>query len=155
MLAGSFHSRLSRPRSIATFAILSRRAGCRAVTTFACPGWVGRRVGPSGSATACPSMGRSWRRSTNSRSRSLSPRWARAHDRAGIGIGWIAVLALLAALLPPGRGGGRLHHVARGGRRRRQSAVVSALACESEAGPVGGGDLRSRTAHRALAQHDG
>ena len=43
------------------------------------PGWVGRRAGPSGSATVCRSMRRSWRRSTSfAKSLAIAPLGARA-----------------------------------------------------------------------------
>src|SRR4029450_9521574 len=117
-----------------------------AAMTFVCREWDGRRAGRSGNATGCRSMRRFWRRSRRSQNRSTSPRLARAHDR--IAVPGIAVLALLAALLPPARSRGCLHHVAGGGGTRRQSAVVSAVACEAKTGGRGrrgGGALVARS----------
>src|SRR5258708_18914057 len=67
----------------------------------------------------------------------------------------VAVLAVLAAVLPPARGRRRLHRAARAGGRRRQSAVVSVVARRAKAGAVAGRRRGARTADRSLAQYDG
>src|SRR6266545_5911013 len=122
--------------------------------TFVCREWDGRRAGPSGNATGCRSMRRSWRRLTRSQNRSTSTHSAHAHDCAAITVLGIAFLALLAALVPPARSRGRLHHVAGGGGNRRQSAVVSAVACDAKAGALGAGGGGARTAGGSLAHYD-
>src|SRR5262249_50063259 len=114
---------------------------------FACRGRGGRRAGASGGKTGGRFLARSGRTAAGSRNRSTSHRSVRAHEcvRNAVAVIGIAVLAVLAAVLPPARGRRRLHRAAREGGRRRQSAVVSVVARHAKAGAVGGGGCGART----------
>src|SRR5262249_58069844 len=129
--------------------------GCRAATKFACRGWDGPRAGGSGKGTGCRLLRRCWRRSTRSRNRSTSHRSVHAYEcvRNSIAVIGIAVLAVLAALLPPARGRRRLHHAAREGGRRRQSPVVSTVARHPKTGAIGRGSRGARKGERPLAPY--
>src|SRR5262249_62397524 len=133
--------RCTRRTSTATSATLPRHGGCRAATKFACRGWDGRRAGGSVKGTGCHLLRRWSRRSTRSRNRSTSHRSVRAHEcvRDSIAFIGIAVLAVLAALLPPARGRRRLHHAAREGGRRRQSPVFFTVARHAQTAPLTAG----------------